>query len=120
MSSGCVKSSSLERMTKDLARDPALFDSVQGLPWKLTPAAEPGMRHEDVPIRVGVRSSAVPSADLPRAVGRAADAGPRKVYIRRHAELQRYGYTEGCLGCTAAVVGTTSAGHNEECRKRIE
>ena len=44
----------------------------------------------------------------------------RRFRIRRCVELVRYGYTEGCIGCSAAEKGLTAVGHSEECRKRIK
>ena len=44
----------------------------------------------------------------------------RRVYIRRGIELQRFGYTDGCLGCVAAAGALEPAGHSNACRKRVE
>ena len=44
----------------------------------------------------------------------------RRFRIRRAVELVRYGYTQGCLGCSAAETGLTAVGHSEECRERIK
>ena len=44
----------------------------------------------------------------------------RRFRIRRRVELVRYGYTQGCLGCSAAETGLTAVGHSEECRERIK
>ena len=46
--------------------------------------------------------------------------GARRFRIHRSTELQQYGFTDACLGCEAAVKGLKAAGHNEECRSRIE
>ena len=45
---------------------------------------------------------------------------PRRVYIRRGVELQKYGYTDGCEACDAAKAKTNAYGHTEECRARLE
>jgi hypothetical protein len=45
---------------------------------------------------------------------------PRRVYIRKSVELEKYGYTVGCEGCNAARRGKTGILHKEACRKRIE
>ena len=31
-----------------------------------------------------------------------------------------HGFTEGCPGCQAIIVGTTARGHSEACRSRME
>jgi len=116
---GCVKSSNIKRVPKEFARDPTLFNQVQGSPWKLSPTAESGLSQEDIPTRIAVRAQ-VASHELPGPIGRGADAGPRKVYIRRNVELEKYGRTDGCPGCLAAALDRTAVGHNDECRQRIE
>ena len=45
---------------------------------------------------------------------------PRRVYIRRGVELQKYGYTDGCEGCEATKEKTKMYGHTVECRERLE
>ena len=44
----------------------------------------------------------------------------RRFQIRRCVELVRYGYTQGCPGCSAAEKGVTAVNHSEECRERIK
>ena len=44
----------------------------------------------------------------------------RRARITRAVELQKYGYTEGCLGCDAAARSAKAVSHSEACRKRIE
>ena len=34
--------------------------------------------------------------------------------------LEKYGYTEGCIGCEAKIDGTARRGHSKACRQRIE
>ena len=42
------------------------------------------------------------------------------MYIRKEIELEDYGYTLGCEGCTAAALGQRPRNRSEECRARIE
>ena len=42
------------------------------------------------------------------------------MYIRQDKDLRKYGYIEGCPGCTAAATGTKAKGHSDACRQRIE
>ena len=44
----------------------------------------------------------------------------RRFQIRRCVELVRYGYTQGCPGCSAAEKGVAAVNHSEECRERIK
>ena len=43
----------------------------------------------------------------------------RRVYIRRSTELKKYGFTDGCPGCTAARDSRGAKAHSEACRERI-
>ena len=115
---GMVKSGCIKRMIRDEARDPALFKAVVGQPWRLSPTSAQGTSTVDLPTRLSVQP-AVPESDLPGLLGRAAEALPRRLYIRREVELARYGKTEGCQGCLAAHLGAKAVMHNEACRTRI-
>ena len=115
---GMVKSGCIKRMVRDSARDPTLFKAVVGQPWRLSPTSAPGTSTVELPTRLSVQP-AVPAGDLPEPHGRAAEALPRRLYIRREVELARYGKTDGCVGCIAAHLGSKPAAHNDECRTRI-
>ena len=45
---------------------------------------------------------------------------PTRTYIRRHVELQMYGHTDACLGCSASPLGTIAMPHSLECRDLFE
>ena len=45
---------------------------------------------------------------------------PRRVYIRKHVELAKYGYIDGCAGCHKASRGVAGGVHSEACRSKIE
>lgn len=36
------------------------------------------------------------------------------------ADLEKYGFAAGCLGCRAWLVGRSRQGRSEECRRRLE
>ena len=45
---------------------------------------------------------------------------PRRIYVKPN-DCLKYGYTDGCRGCMWLQHGLgAKAGHNDECRKRIE
>ena len=61
--------------------------------------------------------SAIPERqDPPPTVG---EQLPRRIYIKRSAELAMYGYTDRCIGWQHARLGLKPADHNEECSARI-
>ena len=100
-----MKTSTAKRMLQDQGRDPELFVSTKA-------------GHGDAPARLSF-TPRVPVADLLRAA-RGPEAEPKRVYIRRNVELERYGYTPGCPGCIAAETDAEPINHSAACRARIE
>ena len=94
--------------------------SIRGYPWRLSPGDvqnEPG----EVPTMVA-GGLVVPEDELPPLLPREREAEgvPRRAYIRRHVELEKCGFTQGCRGCMAAATGRAPENHSETCRQRIE
>ena len=119
---GVFPARAVRRYREDMRVDLELFNKLCGVPWNPRP-------HEEVLPEGAARVvvDRVPPVD-PGAVPpqpRAAAAEPRQsgsraVYIRRDVELLRYGYTDGCPGCTAAQLGGNPVSHSAACRARIE
>ena len=42
----------------------------------------------------------------------------RRIFLRREY-VKRFGYTDGCLGCTAVEKTETAVAHSEVCKKRL-
>ena len=115
---GCVRSNNAKRQDSRDASDAILFASVTGTPWRMNHTI--GQAQDDLPVRpVVVRAAAVGPTELPPKVEPEV-IGPRRVYIRKEVELQRYGYTPTCKGCEAAKTDKGSQSHTDECRGRIE
>ena len=51
------------------------------------------------------------NVDLPKP--EPAEAIPRRVYLTK-AVLEKYGMTDGCMGCTTSAIGGSGAHHSEE------
>eukprot|EP00973_Karenia_brevis_P060273 8386971-Karenia_brevis.AAC.1 len=66
----------------------------------------------------------VPDGDLPEQPEglpmTGGSAGPRRFYIRRDVELEKFGGADGCPGCDAWRAGLPPKNHNAACRERIE
>ena len=85
---------------------------LRGLPWEVT-ARRPAERGEAL---IGEGRLEVP--DLPQRVALAPPA-QRRIYIRKE-DVNKYGSTEGCPGCTCVLLdGPTTVPHTEACRARI-
>ena len=112
---GIVKSGCIKRMVRDSARDPTLFKAVVGQPWRLSPTSAPGTSTVELPTRLSVQP-AVPAGDLPEPHGRAAEALPRRLYIRKRLSLRGTERLTAALGASQHILGrsrrrtTTSAG----------
>ena len=110
----CIKRLPKRRKTREFLK------SIRGYTWRLSPGDvqnEPG----EVPIMVA--SGLVgPQDELPPLLPREREAEGvfRRAYIRRHVELRKYGFTQGCRGCMAAETGRAPENHSETCRQRIE
>ena len=50
---------------------------------------------------------------------RHVDPNPGRVNITKDV-VEKFCGTDGCLGCTIALLGGTGVAHNEQCRERIE
>ena len=46
--------------------------------------------------------------------------GHRMYRLRLGEDFLVHGFTEGCPGCQAIIVGSTARGHGEACRSRME
>ena len=102
------------------AKNKELVLSIQGVPWKLSPAESPGTL-DDIPTMIATEAI-VEEDELPppppAPIGERSGKR-RRVYIRRDIELDKYGYTDNCVGCIAARAGLQPRVHSAECRARI-
>ena len=96
-----------ERWNKD-----ALL-SVVGTPWEPVP----GKQSDALPVRIKLPEEG--SAPDPVNLGEPAPEIRRRARITR-ADVLRFGFTQGCPGCTAISRGAVSQNHTEMCRARIE
>ena len=95
-------------------------ESLKFMPWKVRdqgPAAAAALRDQQHQPRVEIEVDKSLGEDIP--LPSRAEPVPRKVYLTK-AILNKYGMTDGCVGCTNAAIGGTGIAHSEECRKRIE
>ena len=106
-----MKVRSIRRRPEDERWNRDESHSMRGVPWEVVPG------HPDRELKSRVL--------LPRAVpvpgpeAEVREVPVRRMYIQRK-DVEKYGATEGCEGCKAAVRGGESRNHTEECRKRIE
>ena len=82
------------------------FATSKGAPWNPNPAAGE-MAADALPADMAVPMSA--PAPVPQVVVAAApvDRAASRLYIRR-SDVQKYGYSMDCLGCTSMTTNTTA------------
>ena len=77
---------------------------------------------DDIPVkRMVVRAAAAPKAEIPLEPQREGAMGEaRAVYIRADVEPVKYGFTDGCKGCSAAEAGRPSRNHSDESGLKLQ
>ena len=104
-----------ERWNRDL------MQNLIGLPWQLKPRSEQ-MERPILPARIEVALPEVPADEKEEEKNESKKRKPyvpRGIYIRRHIELEEFGFTEGCDGCMAARHGLSHKQHSTACKNRI-
>ena len=119
-STGVMKARLVKRLARVDRADPALLQSMKGLPWDPIPGVEAPAGEVPAAVVKIVADKLVPDPPLPPEPAAPEPVQPRRLYIRREVEIARYGGTEGCPGCFAAAVNRTAASHSAGCRARFE
>ena len=111
---GAYRAFAVKRMTENERWDAELIQTIQGTPQQ----PDPGKSGIVIPI--GFRFESKPIEVDAQPVREMAEPMARRRGIT-HLELEKYGFTAGCPGCTAKQRGEVAKkGHSEACRKRIE
>ncbi len=111
---GVYKASEIKRVPGSERFQQARLQSMIGTPWSMTPDVESDLTTA-LPAVVVIPGTIedVPDPEPSEAV-------PRQIFIRKE-ELEKHGYTKGCVRCDALRAGrSTTARHSAACRKRIE
>ena len=111
---GVLKARDFRRKPESGGRwDRAKFDKFVGVPWELYPGIKGSTE-----MKSKVRLPQEPS-EVTRPVRGKDEYVPRRFRIQK-GDLEKFGYTAGCLGCRAANRGLPATGHSEECRRGIQ
>ncbi len=90
------------------------IEAIKATPWNLKPTEE---QTQDKPRVIPAEPEAPGEPEAAR-----DDANPPRAVPVRKADLQRWGYTEGCRKCKAILMGDRSQptlGHSPACRSRL-
>ena len=110
---GILRGSGARRMPEENRWPKEGWDSLKGYPWDVAPKG-----------RAKIQKDLVSGADasrlqLPSMPVLAAAPQERRMYITR-ADVERFGPTDLCPGCTSvALGGRADVAHNDQCRLRI-
>ena len=125
---GVYKARTLRRLAPDAKWDIEYLKKMVGTPYEPVPG-RPGEgitmgKPEDANMEKQDDQAGVDAelAEIPTNEAR-APAATRKMYVRK-ADVEKYGNTSGCNGCTAALTGERwpngrTIPHNNECRQRM-
>ena len=106
---------------KDFRRKPIIRErwnkerlaGMKGVPWK-TSVHEEG---DELRIQISMPSDDGPLSELVKS-REVSDPRVKRFRINPR-DIQKYGYTKGCLGCKCLSRGQPAQSHNEACRARI-
>ena len=112
--SGVWKCRTVQRKPEEERWPSRAADLVVGVPWRKSDddpnvdgEAPEVVRMEGGQVVPGYRRVAM------------EDSVPKRVMIRQQ-DLENFGYSRNCPGCSAILKGAARQGHSEACRKRIE
>ena len=119
---GVYKTRTIRRSPKEERWDRAAIEEVRFTSWMIKERSAKdefnGCQEQEHRASVDVEVNKDIEVELtlpPRYV----DPTHRRIYITK-AVVDKFGGTDGCLGCTTALLGGTGVAHNEQCRERIE
>ena len=110
---GVERGIGLHPLPEDSRWDAEFLRTCKGLPWELKPGrrttSQPTFGEEEKNARVPIPEGTPPLVSF----------GASKFYVL-NADVERYGATDECPGCTSvAVGGRAEIAHNSKCRERI-
>ena len=109
---GIKRGSGVHRLPQNLRWDLSYLRLCKGLPWEMKPS--------DIPLQQPMFGDGEASIPIVAATAKPA-AVPKNLYVLR-ADVEKYGYTDGCPACTDLHLGgkvRPGFPHSSECRERI-
>ena len=119
---GVYKTRTIRRVPVEERCDLAAIEEVKFTPWMIKERSakeeHDGLQEEEhkTSVDIDINKEIELEVKLPP---RSVDPNPRRVYITK-AVIEKFGGTEGCLGCTTAMLGGKGVAHSEQCRERME
>ena len=110
---GVVRAHTVERLSPSTKWDINHILDMRGTPQRPDPS-KPGLH---IPVRI--RMDPAVTIQMPEARPARKEEGPRSAYLSKE-DFKRYGFTEGCGGCSRKAAGMAARPHSSKCRNRIE
>ena len=104
-STGVVPPSAFKRLPLPNRYSLEILNTMQGVPWRARPSRPLSATDFEGEVTVGVQSDPVLEPTLQSDPALGSKRKPARHYIRRDVELQKYGNSENCPGCAAALWG---------------
>ena len=110
---GIIRGSGARRVPEERRWSTEGWDRLKGLPWEVRPMQRRTGRN------LASGKDAEPLSLPSSGAIRVLPSQERRMYVTR-ADIQRFGETPGCPGCTCiAMGGCVEVAHNDQCRMRI-
>ena len=104
---GTFRARTIRRLADGSKWDADMIKHMKGAPWDLTTIERVSVSMSD---RVDMPME-VPMPPEP-------EVKVRRLYVKR-TDIAKFGYTTGCLGCSAMMRKAAPVAHGDECRKRV-
>ena len=121
--SGVYKTRTFRRIPKEERWDRAAVEEVRFTPWMIKERSAKdelnGSQEQEHKASVVIEINKDIEVELKLPSRHVVPTPPRRVYITK-AVVEKFGGTDGCLGCTTALLEGTGVAHNEQCRECIE
>ena len=114
---GVFKARSVKRLDGVQRRDASLVQEMKGVPWQPIPIEQGGSADMEVPAIFVAAAPVVKREEIPE-VMEPQEPLRRSLYVRK-ADIEKFGMTPGCPGCTSLLTGGKVV-HSAACRARIE
>jgi len=112
-SKGVVRAYTTERLSPSTQWDINQILDMRGTPQRPDPS-KPGL---SIPVKIRLEPDV--RIDMPVSRPARKEEGPRDIYFSE-ADFRKFGFTEGCEGCSRLAAGVASRPHTKQCRARMK
>ena len=108
-----VKAYTTERLSPSVQWDINQILDMKGTPQRPDPT-KPGL---SIPVKIRLEPDV--KIDMPITRPARKEECPRDVYLSKE-DFRKFGFTEGCEGCSRSAAGMAPRAHTKQCRARMK